>query len=257
MALNLAAVSPVAESAAPGTTTQIRYLLKTERGDITHAVCPPGETSPVHFLPELFEAYYVLAGRGEIWRQISDREEITALRPGRLVQIPAGTRFQYRAYSDASLVFLVVVLPTWREELFHLVEGGPWTVGGESAPPTADERLEESWLSDDLPAVADCRRPDGSDIRRLGSTELGTMVHRTLNAGDRSTSVHADGVRELWYVIDGYGELHRNSPASASEAVPLWPGFCVSVEGDGYQLQSTGAGALHIFVLSMPGPARS
>jgi mannose-6-phosphate isomerase-like protein (cupin superfamily) len=82
------------------------------------------------------------------------------------------------------------------------------------------------------------------------------MIHRSLHAGDRPTSVHPKGVRELWYVIDGYGELGPSSPASANETVPLWPGFCVSVEAGTYQVQATGAGALQIFVLAMPEPFR-
>ena len=112
------------DSASPG-GTEIRYLIKSSLGDLTHATCPERQVAPVHKLLGLHEAYYVLAGNGEIWRRTDDREGITALRPGRWVEMPAGTEFQFRAGRDAALVLLVIVMPSWQPHLFHIVEGGP------------------------------------------------------------------------------------------------------------------------------------
>lgn len=74
----------------------------------------------------------VFRARGS-WRDLVPdpiyREAVTSLRPGRWVEMPPGTQFQYRVF-ETSLVFLVVVVPSWQPELFHTVEGGFWSLGG-------------------------------------------------------------------------------------------------------------------------------
>src|SRR5688572_21079182 len=82
------------DAVSPDCGAEIRHLLTSPGGDLTHAVCLAGSTSRVHHLPQLDEGYFVLAGTGEIWRASDDRETVTALRPGRWVAMPEGTRFQ-------------------------------------------------------------------------------------------------------------------------------------------------------------------
>lgn len=87
---------------SPGGGAEIRHILSSPPGDLTHAVCPAGHVSPTHQLPELDEAYFILAGEGEIWRGTDERSAVTRLRPGRWVQMPAGMRFQFRARRGAT-----------------------------------------------------------------------------------------------------------------------------------------------------------
>jgi mannose-6-phosphate isomerase-like protein (cupin superfamily) len=148
MSLSTRMLTDNADDVSPEGGAEIRHILASPQGDLTHAVCPAGQVAPAHHLPELHEQYYVLAGRGEIWRATAKREAVTALRPGRWVQMSAGTRFQYRANHGTSLVFLVVVLPSWRPELFHTDVEGAWHPGvdGQMSPTKAADLLA-GWMS--------------------------------------------------------------------------------------------------------------
>ena len=46
------------------------------------------------------EIWFVLAGRGEMWRKQGEREEIVDLAPGQCLTLPLGTHFQFRASTD-------------------------------------------------------------------------------------------------------------------------------------------------------------
>ncbi len=51
--------------------------------------------------------------------------------------------------------------------------------------------------------------PDGSEIRPLASGEHGGFAHCRLPAGTTSTCVRHRTVEELWYVLEGSGEIWR------------------------------------------------
>ena len=59
------------------------------------------------------EFWYVLEGHGEIWRDDGSDNRVTALLPGTSIDIPVGTRFQYRNVSDRDLKFICVTMPRW------------------------------------------------------------------------------------------------------------------------------------------------
>jgi mannose-6-phosphate isomerase-like protein (cupin superfamily) len=200
------------------------------------------------------EQYFVLAGQGEIWRATDEREAVTALRPGRWVQLPAGMRFQYRANFGTSLVFLVVVLPSWRADLFHTIPDGRWPPGvDDETPPTRADELVDGWMSGDLPDVPDYLAPDGSEIRLLGSLVKGNLTHCTLRGGTCSAPVRHRTVHEIWYVLEGHGELWRKLPDGQEEVVSLWPGIGVEIPTHtSFQFRATGADALRMILLTMP-----
>lgn len=252
---------PLAPDEAPGGGhAEIRHLVRSPQGDLTHAVCHAGAVAPTHHLPELDEMYFVLAGSGEIWRQAAGRSAVTALRPGRWVQMPAGSRFQYRASRHSSLVFLVVVMPGWRPHLFHVVEGGPWTPRAANAPATRSgqettpgEGLVDGWMSGDLHAGLDSTAPDGSEIRLLGGFERGSLAYCTLRPGSVSTPVRHRTVQEAWFVQEGYGELWRASADGEVRTDLLWPGVGVDLPlGTTFQFRATGLGPLGLVILTMP-----
>ena len=248
------ALGAAPDSVSPDGGAEIRHLVVSPRGDLTHAVCLAGSTSGVHRLPELDEGYFVLSGEGEIWRQSDEREAVTKLLPGRWVAMPAGMRFQYRANGGSNVVFLVVVLPSWREDLFHVVEGGRWTPGPSTGEPPTDERdRDDRWLATDLLSDPDYLAPDGSEIRLLGSFQRGGLAHCALPPGSTSSPVRHRTVHEIWYVLGGYGELWRSSSSGEEEVVSLWPGVGVEIEtGTSFQFRTTGAEALQLAILTMP-----
>ena len=49
------------------------------------------------------EIWYILSGRGRMWRRQGDRQETVPLRSGTCISIPQGTHFQFRADSSGQL----------------------------------------------------------------------------------------------------------------------------------------------------------
>ena len=72
------------------------------------------------------ELWYVLAGRGEMWRRQGRHEEIVALEPGACVSIPLGTHFQFRASPTEPVSAVAVTIPPWPGEHEAELVAGPW-----------------------------------------------------------------------------------------------------------------------------------
>ena len=53
----------------------------------------------------------------------------------------------------------------------------------------------------------DAIAPDGSEIRLLTETSRGSMVHCTLNPGELSAPVAHRSVEEVWYFLEGTGQV--------------------------------------------------
>lgn len=60
--------------------------------------------------------------------------------------------------------------------------------------------------------------PDGSEVRRLGRVDGGSMARFTFSAGAISRAVRHHRVEELWYVLSGRGEIWR-APASGATGI--------------------------------------
>jgi mannose-6-phosphate isomerase-like protein (cupin superfamily) len=73
------------------------------------------------------EIWFVVAGRGEMWRRQDGREEVTALEPGVCLTIPLGTAFQFRAGAEGLRVVAATV-PPWPLDSADEArpERGPW-----------------------------------------------------------------------------------------------------------------------------------
>ncbi len=243
------------DAVSPDGSAEIRYLIKTPDGDLTHGVCPAGVVAAVHELPELYEAYYILAGRGEMWRRTPDREGVTPLHPGRWVAMPAGTQFQYRAYDAAALVFAFTVIPSWQPDLFHTIDGGIWPVGKAARlEPTPDGAMLRDWMSGDVATAGAVASIDGSDIRPVAVTSGGVLQLCTLAPDAVSVPVRHRQAHESWYVTAGFGELWRRFSDGQQGVVPLWPGTSVRIPaGSVFQFRSTGAEVLELLRLAMPG----
>ncbi len=76
--------------------SDVRLLLGLERGSMAHFEIGPGETSRAVAHKTVEEIWYVLRGRGEMWRKQGDSEETVSMEPGVCLSIPVGTRFQFR-----------------------------------------------------------------------------------------------------------------------------------------------------------------
>jgi mannose-6-phosphate isomerase-like protein (cupin superfamily) len=113
-----------------------RHLLAGATGNMIHCTVPPAQVNRATVHATVSELWHVLSGQGEIWRRNAGGEEITELRPGVSIDIPAGTSFQYRCSGADALCFLCVTMPPWPGDAEATVIEGPWAPTAPVAPVT-------------------------------------------------------------------------------------------------------------------------
>ena len=57
--------------------------------------------------------WFFLSGEGEVWRKLGDRSEVTPVRAGVSLAIPASTSFQFRTTGHEPLDFVIATIPRW------------------------------------------------------------------------------------------------------------------------------------------------
>ena len=103
-----------------------------------------------------------------------------------------------------------------------------------------------------LPDGYDVLAPDGSEIRELLATKGGSMVHCALPRGTASRPVSHRNVEELWYFIQGTGQVWRKR-GDQEAVVEVGPGTCISIEpGVHFQFRNTGDEDLCFIIVTMP-----
>lgn len=107
---------------------EVRILLGSEGGGMAHFELPPGETSTAVAHRTVEEIWYVLRGRGDMWRKDGEGETTVSLEPGVCLTIPLGTRFQFRSHGSDPLAAIAVTMPPWPGE------GEAYTVEGKWRP---------------------------------------------------------------------------------------------------------------------------
>ncbi len=93
--------------------SDVRVLLGLESGGMAHFELAPGQTSTAVSHRTVEEIWYILTGRGEMWRKLNDREEVVPIGPGVCLTIPLGTHFQFRSFGDEPLAAVGVTIPPW------------------------------------------------------------------------------------------------------------------------------------------------
>jgi mannose-6-phosphate isomerase-like protein (cupin superfamily) len=106
--------------------SEVRVLLGLAGGGMAHFRLAPGETSAAVTHRTVEEIWYILAGRGEMWRQAAGKEQTVPLEPGVCLTIPLGTRFQFRSTGDVALEAVAVTMPPWPGEGEAVTVTGPW-----------------------------------------------------------------------------------------------------------------------------------
>jgi mannose-6-phosphate isomerase-like protein (cupin superfamily) len=104
---------PAAPDAVAPDGSDVRVLLRLGRGSMAHFELQPGRVSRAVAHRSVEEIWYVLRGRGQMWRRQGGREETVPLRAGTCVSIPAGTGFQFRAGRGGPLAAVAVTMPPW------------------------------------------------------------------------------------------------------------------------------------------------
>lgn len=93
--------------------SSVRVLLRLAGGSMAHFELAPGQVSSAVVHRTVEEIWYVVSGRGQMWRADDEHEEITPLDAGVCLTLPAGTRFQFRAAADACLGVVGITMPPW------------------------------------------------------------------------------------------------------------------------------------------------
>jgi mannose-6-phosphate isomerase-like protein (cupin superfamily) len=106
-----------------------------------------------------------------------------------------------------------------------------------------------------LPEECDTLAPDGSEVRILLELSRGSMAHFRLAAGQVSRAVRHRCVEEIWYVLEGHGEMWRasSSTEAGAEVVRLMPGLCLTIPpGTAFQFRAAPHGSLSVVAVTMP-----
>ena len=93
---------------------------------MAHFTLAAGQTSKAVAHRTVEEIWFVVSGRGAMWRKHGTREEVVELGPGTCVTIPLGTHFQFRTTGDEPLCAAAVTMPPWPGEGEAYDVDGPW-----------------------------------------------------------------------------------------------------------------------------------
>jgi len=104
----------------------VRVLLRLSRGSMAHFELGAGRVSRAMAHHRVEELWYILNGRGQMWRRQADTSATVPLRPGTCLSIPAGTHFQFRADGDGPLTAVGVTMPPWPGDGEAYEVPGPW-----------------------------------------------------------------------------------------------------------------------------------
>jgi mannose-6-phosphate isomerase-like protein (cupin superfamily) len=103
--------------AAPDVTapdgSNVRILLSLTGGSMAHFELAPGLVSIAVAHRTVEEVWFILGGRGEMWRRKGECTETVVLEPGVCVTIPAGTAFQFKSEGPEALTAVAITMPPW------------------------------------------------------------------------------------------------------------------------------------------------
>jgi mannose-6-phosphate isomerase-like protein (cupin superfamily) len=103
-----------------------------------------------------------------------------------------------------------------------------------------------------LPSKPDTVAPDGSDVRVLPGVAGGSLAHFELGAGETSIAVVHRTVEEIWYFLDGRGEMWRKS-GEQEDVVEVSPDVCVTIPlGTRFQFRAIGDSPLTAIGVTIP-----
>ena len=99
----------------------------------------------------------------------------------------------------------------------------------------------------------DTHAPDGSEIRLLVQHSGASMCEVSLPPGGVSIPVRHRTVREIWYFLEGEGEVWRQAPDREAQTVRVTPGSALTIPlGCRFQFRNTGPGALRFLCITTP-----
>jgi len=111
--------------------SDVRVLLGLASGSMAHFELKAGMISRAVSHRRVEEIWFVVSGRGEMWRRQAEREEVVVLEPGVCLTIPAGTHFQFRASNTEPVAAVGITMPPWPGDDEEEAVSGPWPATGQ------------------------------------------------------------------------------------------------------------------------------
>jgi len=105
----------------------IRFLMDGPTGNMIHSTVPAGQINRATRHKSVSEFWFVLEGRGQIWRSDGQNTCTVDLVPGVSIDIPAGTAFQYRCDGAEPLTFICISMPPWPGDDEAAYVDGAWS----------------------------------------------------------------------------------------------------------------------------------
>lgn len=93
--------------------SEVRVLAALAGGTMAHFALPPGAVSKAVEHRTVEEIWFILSGRGQMWRRQGFAHQITDLAPGLSLTIPLGTQFQFRNTGEEPLTAVAITMPPW------------------------------------------------------------------------------------------------------------------------------------------------
>jgi mannose-6-phosphate isomerase-like protein (cupin superfamily) len=117
---------PVEPTAVAPDGSDVRVLLALSGGSMAHFTLAPDSTSLAVRHRTAEELWYMLSGRGQMWRRQGECGDVTELAPGTCLTIPTGVSFQFRNTGQEPLTMVAVTMPPWPgEHEAEFVSGNP------------------------------------------------------------------------------------------------------------------------------------
>ena len=103
-----------------------------------------------------------------------------------------------------------------------------------------------------LPVAPDTIAPDGAAVRILSQLGGGSAAHFELAAGQTSIAVTHRTVEEIWFFLNGRGEMWRKLN-DREEVVTVDAGVCITIPlGTHFQFRSFAGSPLAAIAITMP-----
>ena len=117
---------PIAPDLLAPDQSEIRLLTSLAGGSMVHCRLQSGAITIAVQHHTVEEHWYVLGGRGRLWRAGAEGEEVIELVAGLSCTIPLGVRFQFRNDDAEPLDILIVTMPPWPGADEASAVTGPW-----------------------------------------------------------------------------------------------------------------------------------
>ena len=106
--------------------SEVRVLCQLSRGGLALFSLPPNTVSKAVAHRTVEEVWYIVSGKGRMWRKLGDQEEVAELGPGTSLTIPTGTHFQFRCDGPEPLNAIGATMPPWPGENEAFFVDGTW-----------------------------------------------------------------------------------------------------------------------------------